>query len=221
MAVPKMIAGTWCPSPSRRPLPAKSQRGVTFLNGTAAAQEVTLVDPIPNFFRFSTDGAQWTAGLGRTAHARGHKRVVTVAEDYGFPPRPGAWLHAGVLQCGAYCRSQAWGPDRHQRFQRCDRQHSRGRRCCLCRPGRQPFGQFLKQCFAAGRKLPLIAGTATLDHAVLSQAGVDPEKLLGTQSSGPVASSWISPGCARFAKAYTARYPQGFDFPSLAAYPIT
>src|SRR6201995_4945841 len=43
---------------------AKTQPNVTFVNGTSAAQDTTLRDPAPNFFRFSTDGAQWMAGLG-------------------------------------------------------------------------------------------------------------------------------------------------------------
>jgi len=36
---------------------AKTQPKVTFVNGTSAAQDTTLRDPAPNFFRFTTDGA--------------------------------------------------------------------------------------------------------------------------------------------------------------------
>jgi len=46
---------------------AKTQPNVTFVNGTSAAQDTTLRDPAPNFFRFTTDGAQWMAGLGTYA----------------------------------------------------------------------------------------------------------------------------------------------------------
>ena len=59
---------------------------MTFVNGTSAAQDTTLRDPAPNFFRFSTDGAQWMAGLGDYAYnTKGYKKVATVAEDYSFP----------------------------------------------------------------------------------------------------------------------------------------
>ena len=59
---------------------------MTFANGTSAAQDTTLRDPAPNFFRFSTDGAQWMAGLGEYVfNEKGHKRIVTIAEDYSFP----------------------------------------------------------------------------------------------------------------------------------------
>src|SRR5438132_6495984 len=65
---------------------AKTQPNVTFVNGTSAAQDTTLRDPAPNFFRFSTDGAQWMAGLGTYAfEKKGYKNVATVAEDYSFP----------------------------------------------------------------------------------------------------------------------------------------
>src|SRR5580692_5500777 len=64
---------------------AKTQPQVTFINGTSAAQDTTLRDPAPNFYRFSTDGAQWQAGLGQYAYDKGYKKVVVVAEDYSFP----------------------------------------------------------------------------------------------------------------------------------------
>jgi len=63
---------------------AKGQLQTTFLNGTSGAQETTLNTPAPNFFRFSTDGAQWSAGLGTHSFAKGYKKVVVVAEDYGY-----------------------------------------------------------------------------------------------------------------------------------------
>src|SRR5262245_65614351 len=65
---------------------AKTQPQVTFINGTSAAQDTTLRDPAPNFFRFTTDGAQWQAGLGEYAFKeKGYKTTVVVAEDYAFP----------------------------------------------------------------------------------------------------------------------------------------
>jgi branched-chain amino acid transport system substrate-binding protein len=65
---------------------AKTHPEVTFINGTSAAQDTTLRDPAPKFFRFSTDGAQWMAGLGTYAfNDKGYKKVATVAEDYSFP----------------------------------------------------------------------------------------------------------------------------------------
>ena len=65
---------------------AKTQPDVTFLNGTSAAQDTTLRDPADNFFRFSTDGAQWMAGLGDYVYnVKGYRTVAVLAEDYSFP----------------------------------------------------------------------------------------------------------------------------------------
>ena len=65
---------------------AKTQPQVTFVNGTSAAQDTTLRDPAPNFFRFTGDGAQWMAGLGEYVYNTKHyKKIVTIGEDYSFP----------------------------------------------------------------------------------------------------------------------------------------
>jgi branched-chain amino acid transport system substrate-binding protein len=65
---------------------AKEQPGTTFLNGGSAAIETTLVDPAENFFRFNTEGAQWTAPLGGyVVNERGWDNIVIVSEDYSFP----------------------------------------------------------------------------------------------------------------------------------------
>ena len=42
---------------------AKTVPDKTFVNGSSAAQDTTFRDAAPNFFRFSTDGAQWMAGV--------------------------------------------------------------------------------------------------------------------------------------------------------------
>jgi branched-chain amino acid transport system substrate-binding protein len=64
---------------------AKSVPDKTFLNGFSAAQETTLVNPSPNFFRFNTDGAQWQAGLGNYVYdVKGYRTAAVVAGDYSF-----------------------------------------------------------------------------------------------------------------------------------------
>jgi len=65
---------------------AKTQPNVTFLNGSSAAQDTTLREPAENFFRFSTDGAQWMAGLGEYVYnEKGYRSLAVLAEDYSFP----------------------------------------------------------------------------------------------------------------------------------------
>jgi branched-chain amino acid transport system substrate-binding protein len=65
---------------------SKEHPEVTFVNGTSGAQDTTLKVQSPNFFRFNTDGAQWTAGLGAYAYnVLGWRNVATLADDYDFP----------------------------------------------------------------------------------------------------------------------------------------
>ena len=72
---------------------------VTFLASEMGAQETTLRDPPPNYFRFAPTGAQTTAGLGTYAYRDlGWRRAVIAAEDWypGLGGRGG--LRRGVLR---------------------------------------------------------------------------------------------------------------------------
>ena len=64
---------------------AKEHPDKTFINGTSGAQDTTLKVQAPNFFRFHSDGAQWSAGLGDYAYnelgwktAADHRRRLLV-----------------------------------------------------------------------------------------------------------------------------------------------
>lgn len=70
---------------------AKQQPEVTFVSGTGSAQATTLRDPAPNLFRFTTEGTQWSAGLGTYAYRDlGWRRAAVVTEDWDF-----SWDQAG------------------------------------------------------------------------------------------------------------------------------
>jgi branched-chain amino acid transport system substrate-binding protein len=65
---------------------AKEHQDKTFINGTSGAQDTTLKVRAPNFFRFHTDGAQWSAGAGDYAYNElGWRRAATIGDDYSFP----------------------------------------------------------------------------------------------------------------------------------------
>lgn len=64
---------------------SKTQPQTTFINGISGAMETTYVTPSENFFRFNTDGAQWSVGLGDYVfNEKGYETVATVGEDYSF-----------------------------------------------------------------------------------------------------------------------------------------
>ncbi|MEM7340063.1 MAG: ABC transporter substrate-binding protein [Actinomycetota bacterium] len=64
---------------------AKDNPQITFINGTAGAQETTLQIQAENYFRFNGDGAQWNAGVGDILHnTAGWDTAVVIADDYSF-----------------------------------------------------------------------------------------------------------------------------------------
>jgi branched-chain amino acid transport system substrate-binding protein len=90
---------------------ARKWPGVTFLDGTAAGQSLTLQDPVRNFFRFSTDGAQWSAGLGAYAYnTLGWRRAVTVAPDEAFEYTQVAGFVSEFCALGGTIVKRIWSP---------------------------------------------------------------------------------------------------------------
>jgi branched-chain amino acid transport system substrate-binding protein len=88
---------------------SKEQPQKTFVNGTSGAQDTTLKVRSPNFFRFNTDGAQWTAGLGAYAYnVLGWRRVVTMGDDYDFPYTQVAGFVAEFCSLGGEVVGRLW-----------------------------------------------------------------------------------------------------------------
>jgi branched-chain amino acid transport system substrate-binding protein len=95
---------------------ARKRPGTTFLDGTAAGQALTLHDPLPNLFRFSSDGAQFVAGLGTYAYKQlGWRKAITVAvpggvADEGFEYTQVAGFVAEFCALGGTIVRRVWGP---------------------------------------------------------------------------------------------------------------
>ena len=88
---------------------AKTQPNVTFLNGISGAQDTTLKVQAPNFFRFFTDGAQWTAGLGAYAYnVLGWRTAVTIGDDYSFPYTQTAGFVSEFCSLGGKISDRIW-----------------------------------------------------------------------------------------------------------------
>jgi YVTN family beta-propeller protein len=90
---------------------ARKHPDVTFLDGTASGQAHTLRRPAANVFRFSTDGAQWMAGLGAFAYNElGWRNAVTVADDEGFSYTQVAGFVAEFCSLGGNIAERVWVP---------------------------------------------------------------------------------------------------------------
>ena len=198
---------------------AKTKPGVTFVNGTSAAQDTTLRDPAPNFYRFSTDGAQWMAGLGEYAFkTKGYKKVATVAEDYSFPYTQVFGFMAGYCKAGGHVVSKSWVPIGNKDFASVIAAIPADVDAVYVALGGADAVNFLSQYQQAGGTAPLIGGSITVDQTVLGSKGKTKDVVIGTPSAGPISDTDDSPAWKKFVADYKADFADGFPSPSLFAH---
>jgi branched-chain amino acid transport system substrate-binding protein len=197
---------------------AKTQPNVTFINGTSAAQDTTLRDPAPNFFRFTTDGAQWMAGLGDYAYKdKGYRTVVTVAEDYSFPYTQVFGFMADFCKAGGHVPKKFWVPIGNKDFSSVIAAVPDKVDAIYVALGGADGVNFLTQYQQAGGAAPLIGGSITVDQTVLGTQGKQRDYVIGTPSAGPIADNAEGPAWKKFVDDYKAAYKDGFPSPSLFA----
>jgi branched-chain amino acid transport system substrate-binding protein len=197
---------------------AKTQPNVTFINGTSAAQDTTLRDPAANFFRFTTDGAQWMAGLGDYAYKdKGYRTVVTVAEDYSFPYTQVFGFMAGFCKAGGHVPKKFWVPIGNKDFSSVIAAIPDKVDAIYVALGGADGVNFLTQYQQAGGTAPLIGGSITVDQTVLGTQGKQRDYVIGTPAAGPIADNDDTPAWKKFVAGYKAAYKDGFPSPSLFA----
>jgi branched-chain amino acid transport system substrate-binding protein len=197
---------------------AKTKPDVTFVNGTSAAQDTTLRDPAPNFYRFSTDGAQWMAGLGDYVYNTKHyKKVVTVAEDYSFPYTQVFGFMAEFCKAGGHVPKKFWVPIGNKDFSSIIAAIPDDVDAIYVALGGADGVNFLTQYQQAGGQAPLIGGSITVDQTVLGTKGKQRDYVVGTPSAGPIADNDEGAAWKKFVGDYTAAYKDGFPSPSLFA----
>ena len=197
---------------------AKTQPNVTFINGTSAAQDTTLRDPAPNFYRFTTDGAQWMAGLGSYAYNDKHYHtVVTVAEDYSFPYTQVFGFMADFCKAGGHVPKKFWVPIGNKDFSSVIAAIPDKVDAIYVALGGADGVNFLTQYQQAGGTAPLIGGSITVDQTVLGTQGKQRDYVIGTPAAGPIADNADGPAWKKFVADYKAAYKDGFPSPSLFA----
>lgn len=200
---------------------AKTQPNVTFLNGTSAAQDTTLRNPAPNFYRFSTDGAQWMAGLGEYAYnEKGYRTVAVLAEDYSFPYTQVFGFLEPFCRLGGKSPIDArfWVPIGNKDYSSVIAALPDEVDAIYVALGGADAVNFLTQYEQAGGELPLIGGSITVDQSVLGSKGRTRQFVVGTPSAGPISDTWDNGDWNGFVAAYQKRFPDGFPSPSLFAH---
>ena len=185
---------------------AKQHLDVTFVNGTSGAQNTTLRDPAPNFFRFSTDGAQWMAGLGKYASEElGYKTVATVGEDYSFPYDQVGGFMTEFCGAGGKVPRKIWVPLGTKDYASFIAQIPKDVDAVYVALGGTDALNFTKQFDEfTGRKLPLLGGSITVDGAIIKGLG---DRVEGTVSAGPVAVL-DTPEYKEYAAALKKHFPE-------------
>lgn len=165
---------------------AKQHPQTTFVNGTSGAQNTTLRDPAPNFFRFTTDGAQWMAGLGKYAkNTLGYNTVATVGEDYSFPYDQVGGFMQEFCSAGGKVPKKIWAPVGTKDYASFISQIPKGVNAIYVALGGADALNFTKQLDeSASRGTPLIGGSVTVDGALVKGLGA---RANGIVSAGPVA----------------------------------
>lgn len=197
---------------------ARSHPDVTFINGTSGAQDMTLRDPVANVFRFSTDGAQWMAGLGSFIYdAKGYRSIATVAEDYSFPYTQVMGLMAEFCAKGGHVVSKSWVPIGNKDYSSVIAAIPDDVDAVYVALGGADAVNFLTQYSQAGGSAPLVGGSITVDQSVLGVEGNLRDTVVGTVAAGPMADTNPAPAWQKFVADYKAAFPDGFPSPSLFA----
>ncbi|MGD9945430.1 MAG: ABC transporter substrate-binding protein [Burkholderiaceae bacterium] len=197
---------------------AKSVPNRTFVNGFSAAQEATLVSPSPNFFRFSADGAQWQAGLGSYVHdVKGYKRVAVVSGDYSFGYTQVLGFMTEFCARGGKVPEKIWVPNGTKDFSSTIARIPDKVDAVYVMLGGADAVNFLTQYDQSGSKIPLIAGSNTVDQTVLSTKGAFQRRLVGIPSAHMIADI-DEPGYRAFVEQYRKRFPDGLGAPSAPFY---
>ncbi len=197
---------------------SKSQPNITFINGSSGAQQTTLQDPSPNFFRFNTDGAQWMVGLGDYALKKGYKKMALIAEDYSFPYSQVHGFMVGYCKAGGRITHKAWVPLGAKDYASVIAALPKDVDALLVVLGGSDAVNFLTQYERAGGDKPLVGGTITVDQTVLNFRGRRREALVGTPTAGPMADNLDTPEWKKFVADYKANFKDGFPSPSLFAF---
>jgi ABC-type branched-subunit amino acid transport system substrate-binding protein len=194
---------------------AKTQPDITFLNGSSAAQETTYVTPAENFFRFNTDGAQWSVGLGDYIYnEKGYRSIATVGEDYSFIYTQVFGLVTEFCAAGGDVTERFWVPLGTKDFGSIIAALPDDVDAIYLGLGGGDAVNFLSQYQQAGGDAALIGGSLMVDGTVLNSKGDAKNALIGTPAAGPQADSWNNPRWKEYVASYKNTFAPEDRFPS-------
>ena len=197
---------------------SRTLEGKTIVNGSSGAADTTLRDASPNFFRFSTEGTQWMAGLGNHVYNDMKvEHVALVAADYAFPYAQAMGFMLEYCQAGGAV-TKLWSPLNTTDFGSIIANIPSDAGAIVLIQGGTDALAFLTQYAEAGGDLPIIGGSITADQTLLSARGPHQRLMEGMLAAGPIADLNEDPMWVEWVAAYRERFPDGFDSPSIHAF---
>ena len=188
---------------------AKEHPDKTFVNGTSGAQDATLKVRAPNFFRFHTDGAQWSAGLGDYAYNDlGWRTAAIIGDDYSFPYTSLAGFVAEFCAIGGDVTDRIWPPLGEKDYSSFISQIPDDVDGIYVGIGGSGLISFLKQYEQQKGKIDpkKVMGNVFFDDPlVLKEVG---PRLVGAVTSGPTAGDSTTPEAQAYVKEIEAVYPE-------------
>lgn len=198
---------------------SKSYPGVTFINGSSAAQDTTLRDSSENFFRFGGDGAQWMVGVGNYAYNdMGYKSVAVIAEDYSFPYTQVLGFMSEFCSAGGKVPEKFWTPIGNKDYSSVVYSIPQDVDAIFVALGGADAVNFLTQYSQAGGDKPIIGGSITIDQSILDSKGPFKKLLVGAPAGTPTVSDYDGAEWKEFSASYTNAFPDGFSAPSIFAH---
>ncbi len=195
---------------------AKTVPNITFVNGAAGAQGISLRDPAPNFFNFIPNGLQQDAGLGDYAYTtKGYRTVATVGEDYSYPYTNTAGFVIPFCKAGGQVAQRNWVQIGTNDFSSVITRLPTDVDAVFVDLGGADAVNFFKQYDEAGGTAKFIGGSISVDQAVLSTQELPQARLVGLISAASAADTDTEPSWVAFDAAYRAQFPQGVPHPGL------
>ena len=199
---------------------SKTKVQATFLNGISGSVETTYVNPSQNFFRFNTDNAQWSAGLGDYVfNQKAYKRVAIVADDYAFNYAQLFGFETEYCSAGGEVSDRHWVALGKKDYQDTISSIDKDADAIYLGLSGTDAIRFAKQYKASGGTAKFIGSSITADGALLDASENEKSMFVGMPFSGPQADTWGDSKWQDYVKSYKNSFPpeQRFFGPSILA----
>jgi branched-chain amino acid transport system substrate-binding protein len=188
---------------------AKEHPDQTFINGAAGAQDASLKVQAPNFFRYNTDGAQFSAGLGDYAYNElGWRTAAVIGDDYAFPYTSLAGFIAEFCSVGGKVTKRVWPPLGEKDYSSYISQIPDDVDGLYVGVGGTGLISFIKQYEQQRGKIDtkkIMGNVFWPDPLVLKEVG---DRLVGGVTAGPTSGDSTDPAAKEYVGEIKAAYPE-------------